>query len=142
MLQVFNMRASLIYLLIITTSISSTFAFEPVTIESIVTNATSNQLHSVRLQGTVANVRRLGEYINANCGYVFDSYTFTLGDGTGNIHVIVPGPCSTSWMPKDRLITVSDGDKVTIEALINVLPVENTDHPSIQAVAKKILPIE
>lgn len=138
-----HMKVSPILLILaLGTSILNAFAYELATIENILSNATSYQLHSVGLQGTAANVQRLGQYVNTGCGYIFDSYTFTLSDGTGNIHVIVPGPCGTPWMPKDRLIAVSDGDKVLIEALINVLPMEHTDYPSIQAVAKKILRLD
>lgn len=116
---------------------SLTWAGQPETVAMILSNAPSFQLHSVTLQGTVRHVEKVGEYINPDCGYVYDTYTFTLDDGTGLVHVVVPGPCGTRWMPKEIVSPVSDGDRVEIEAHINVLA-DNEMRPAVQAVAKQI----
>lgn len=89
---------------------------QSVDIDTILSSPKSYQLHLVALQGTVRQVRPIGTLF-AKCGPVYDSYTFTLEDGTGTIEVTVAGACYSPGVT----IPVSEGDRLVVQALIQVV---------------------
>lgn len=88
-------------------------AEEPVTIGAILASPETYYSRTVTLQGTARQVTPAG-MIRGRCGPVYDSYSFTLEDGTGSIVVDVAGTCRGPGV----VLVVNDGDKVLVEAVI------------------------
>jgi len=107
------------------------FTEQPIPIRSILSSPGEYQLHLVVLQGTVRKINPSGTLF-AKCGPVYDSYTFTLDDGTGAIQVSVAGACYHPGIT----IPVTEEEQLVAQVLIQVVG----EHQEVRAIARSIVP--
>ena len=110
-------------------------ASDLVPIGTILSSAESYHLRAVTLQGRARKVQTIEPYMDLDGCIQRDSYTFLLEDGTGSIEVDVRGPCAS---PSGTLISVSDGDRVVVDALIHAFTKEDSNRVMVRAVAQRI----
>lgn len=139
-LRIWQARMSGILLLtmVVTSYMTAVYAGTPeqVSIQHLLAQAPSYDLHVVTLQGVTRDLQILPPLPLPKCGLVDGRATFTLDDGTGSIVVEVLGSCSRRVL--DPL--PKDGNVVRMSATIHLL---NTNLPfRVQAVADTIQVLE
>lgn len=124
--------------IILTTYMIAGYAGTPeqVSVQTLLAQAPSYDLHIVTLQGVTRDLQVLPPFSLPKCGLVNGRATFTLDDGTGSLLVEVLGSCS-----RQALDTLpKDGNLVRMTATIHLL---NTNLPfRVQAVADTIQVLE
>jgi len=125
-------------------------ADEPRSVSEIVQDPEAFHLKQVTLVGIVGGMKLLDPYFLPSGTACYGAYTFVLEEETGNgglLDVAVLGVCGT---PLIRIPDISDGDKVTIEADIQIPshfgnfrgiqtgPFFKGEPPAVQAIARKI----
>jgi hypothetical protein len=125
-------------------------AEEPRSVSEVVQDPDAFHLKHVTLVGVVAGVKLLEPYFLPSGTACYGAYTFVLEEEAGNggfLDVAVLGLCGT---PLIRIPDVADGDRVTIEADIQVpsrfgnsrgiqtAPFLKGEPPAVQAIARKI----
>lgn len=106
-------------------------------IHSVLRSGMSYHLHSVTLQGTVRTLQAGLPTVwedGSPCEQ-YDSYRFTLEDQTGSIEVAVRGVCGRPGAVR----TVSEGDHVTVLALIHAFQGDGTALWAFLAMAQEIM---
>ena len=104
-------------------------AAEPVTIEKLQADPHSYNLKMVTLRGTAHQVHILTSpppalpQLDTRCLMVHPPYTFVLSDETGFLQITVRArpPCVSKHSPAEPL-DVADGDMVSVDAQITVVP--------------------
>ena len=119
-------------------------------VSEIVQDPDAFHLKQVTLVGIVAGMKLLDPYFLPSGTACYGAYTFVLEEETGNgglLDVAVLGLCGT---PVIRIPDIADGDKVTIEADIQIpshfgdfrgnqtAPFFKGEPPAVQAIARKI----
>ncbi len=147
------LAASFVYLMTLLTG-TSTFAEEPVTISDIVADPETFHLKQVTLQGVVGRVKELEPYYLPSGTVCYGAYTFLLEDDSANgtvLDVAVLGVCGA---PRMRFPEVADGDRVRVQAEIQVPSrfgqsrgldgswIAKGYEPAVQAIAKSISRVE
>ena len=123
----------LLLTIVLTTCMTAWYAgtLEQVSIQTLLAQAPSYDLHIVTLQGVTRDLQVLPPVPFKKCS-LSGRATFTLDDGTGSLLVEVLGNCS----PQALDTLPKDGDVVRMTATIHLL---NTDLPvRVQAVADAI----
>lgn len=115
-------------------------AGEATTIRQIVESGNFYHLRSANLKGTVRNLQAgLPSFWGdgSHCSQ-YDSYAFTLDDSTGLIEVMVRGICGRP----NAVVTVSEGDKVIVQAMIYAYLKDGGGSLVIQAMAQKVVHVD
>ena len=130
------------------------FSDEPVSISDIVTDPETFHLKQVTIQGVVGRVKELEPYYLPSGSACYGAYTFLLEDDSANgtvLDVAVLGVCGA---PRVRFPEVADGDRVRVQAEIQVPSrfgqsraldgswVAKGYEPPVQAIAKSISRVE
>lgn len=140
----------------LTTFLTATPAFseEPVSISDIVADPETFHLKQVTIQGVVGRVKELEPYYLPSGSACYGAYTFLLEDDSANgamLDVAVLGVCGA---PRMRFPEVADGDRVRVQAEIQVPSrfgqfraldgtwIEKGHEPAVQAIAKSITRVE
>jgi hypothetical protein len=125
-------------------------AEDPRSVSEIVQDPEAFHLKQVTVEGVVAGLKLLDPYFLPSGTACYGAYTFVLEDETGNgtmLDVAVLGVCGPAFV---RIPDVSDGDKVLVEADIQVparfgqfkgfsaAPLLRGDPPGVQAIARRI----
>ncbi len=110
-------------------------ASDLVPIGTVLSFAESYHLRAVTLQGKVRRVQTIAPYTDLDGCVQRDSYAFLLEDETGSIEVDVRGPCAS---PSGTMVSVTEGDRVVVQALIHAFTPDRSDRMTVQAVAKSI----
>ena len=124
----------LLLTIVLTSCTTAGYAGTPdqVSIQTLLAQAPSYDLHMVTLQGVTRDLQVLPRIFIGKCGLSNGQATFTLDDGTDSLLVEVLGNCS----PQALNTLPKDGDVVRMTATIHLL---NTDLPvRVQAVAGAI----
>jgi len=140
----------LVAVLVVCVAPASPRADEPRSVSEIVQDPDAFHLKQVTLIGVVAGMKLLDPYFLPSGTACYGAYTFVLEEEAGNgaiLDVAVLGVCGP---PLIRLPDVTDGDKVTIEADIQIPsrfgsvrgiqtpPFFRGEPPAVQAIARKI----
>lgn len=127
---------------------------EPVSISDIVADPEAFHLKQVTIQGVVGRVKELEPYYLPSGSACYGAYTFLLEDDSANgtvLDVAVLGVCGA---PRIRFPEVADGDRVRVQAEIQVPSrfgqsraldgswVAKGYEPPVQAIAKSISRVE
>lgn len=127
---------------------------EPVTISDIVADPEVFHLKQVTIQGVVGRVKELEPYYLPSGSTCYGAYTFLLEDDSANgtvLDVAVIGICGA---PRMRFPEVADGDRVRVQAEIQVPSrfgqsraldgswIAKGYEPAVQAIAKSISRVE
>ena len=143
-------------LLCLVTLLPSTPAFpdEPISISEIITDPEIFHLKQVTIQGVVMRVKELEPYYLPSGTSCYGAYTFLLEDDAANgavLDVAVVGICGA---PRMRFPEVADGDRVRVQAEIQVPSrfgqsraldgswIAKGEEPAVQAIAKSISRVE
>ena len=138
------------------TLLLSTPAFpdEPISISDIITDPETFHLKQVTIQGVVMRVKELEPYYLPSGTSCYGAYTFLLEDDAANgavLDVAVVGICGA---PRMRFPEVADGDRVRVQAEIQVPSrfgqsraldgswIAKGEEPAVQAIAKSISRVE
>ena len=131
-----------------------TYSDEPVSISDIVTDPEVFHLKQVTIQGVVGRVKELQPYYLPSGSACYGAYTFLLEDDSANgsiLDVAVLGVCGA---PRMRFPEVADGDRVRVQAEIQVPSrfgqsraldgtwIEKGHEPAVRAIAKSISRVE
>ncbi len=143
----------LVCMMILFTS-TPTFSEEPVSISDIVADPETFHLKQVTIQGVVGRVKELEPYYLPSGTVCYGAYTFLLEDDSANgtvLDVAVLGVCGA---PRMRFPEVADGDRVRVQAEIQVPSrfgqsrgldgswIAKGEEPAVQAIAKSISRVE
>jgi len=145
-----------VLLVCLTTVLTGTpaLAEEPVSISDIVTDPDVYHLKQVTIQGVVGRVKELEPYYLPSGSACYGAYTFLLEDDSANgavLDVAVLGICGA---PRMRFPEVADGDRVRVQAEIQVPSrfgqfrgldgtwIAKGYEPAVQAIAKNISRVE
>ena len=96
------------------------FSDEPISISDIITDPETFHLKQVTIQGVVMRVKELEPYYLPSGTSCYGAYTFLLEDDAANgavLDVAVVGICGA---PRMRFPEVADGDRVRVQAEIQV----------------------
>jgi hypothetical protein len=130
------------------------FSEEPVSISDIVADPEVFHLKQVTIQGVVGRVKELEPYYLPSGSACYGAYTFLLEDDSANgavLDVAVLGVCGA---PRIRFPEVADGDRVRVQAEIQVPSrfgqsraldgswIAKDYEPPVQAIAKSISRVE
>lgn len=131
-----------------------TFSEEPVSITDIVADPDVYHLKQVTIQGVVGRVKELEPYYLPSGSACYGAYTFLLEDDSANgavLDVAVLGICGA---PRMRFPEVADGDRVRVQAEIQVPSrfgqsraldgtwIAKGPEPAVRAIAKNISRVE
>ena len=140
--------------LIISLMSTPAFSDEPISISDIVADPETFHLKQVSIQGVVGRVKELEPYYLPSGSACYGAYRFLLEDDSANgavLDVAVLGICGT---PRIRFPEVADGDRVRVQAEIQVSSrfgqsraldgswIAKGDEPPVQAIAKSISRME
>jgi len=144
-------RVSALFLCLMTVFIGSpAFSEERVTISDIVADPDTFHLKQVTIQGVVGRVKELAPYYLPSGSACYGAYTFLLEDDSADgamLDVAVLGVCGA---PRVRFPEVADGDRVRVQAEIQVPSrfgqfraldgtwIAKGHEPAVQAIAKSI----
>ncbi|MDQ6732971.1 MAG: hypothetical protein M3Z35_02470, partial [Nitrospirota bacterium] len=140
----------------LTTLLTGTPAFsdEPFSISHIVADPDTFHLKQVTIQDVVGRVKELEAYYLSSGTVCYGAYTFLLEDDSANgvvLDVAVLGVCGA---PRMRFPEVADGDRVKVQAEIQVPSrfgqsrgldgswIAKGYEPAVQAIAKSISRVE
>ena len=130
------------------------FCDEPISISDIITDPETFHLKQVTIQGVVMRVKELEPYYLPSGTSCYGAYTFLLEDDAANgavLDVAVVGICGA---PRMRFPEVADGDRVRVQAEIQVPSrfgqsraldgswIAKGEEPAVQAIAKSISRVE
>jgi hypothetical protein len=130
------------------------FSEDPISISDIVADPETFHLKQVTIQGVVGRVKELEPYYLPSGSACYGAYTFLLEDDSANgalLDVAVLGICGA---PRIRFPEVADGDRVRVQAEIQVPSrfgqsraldgswIAKGYEPAVQAIAKSISRVE
>lgn len=111
-----RLRSVLLLVFVLSTSVLSTSrATEPLSIQTLLTQAPSYELQVVTLRGVIKDMQAMPPIpMGSRCRLLYGHATFVLEDDTGSLPVGVYGSC----VPQAAASLPKDGNQVVLNAVI------------------------